>query len=69
MTNADQMVRTKQSEIVGGIYINVFTDGSGGFFSLKDGQSEPLNYLVQEAELRARIQKEFDVFQKTITGV
>lgn len=65
----DPTVRSKPSEIVGGIYLHVFTDGSGGFFSLKDGQSEPLNYLIQEAELQIRIQEEFNVFKRLITGV
>ena len=65
----DPTTRTKKSEVIMGIYIHVYTDGSGGFFSLKDGEPEPLIHLVQDSARRSRIQKEFDVFQQDITGV
>jgi hypothetical protein len=64
----DITVRMKESEVLEGIQIHVFTDGSGGFFSREDGEPEALATLVQDQDLRDRLNQEYAVFLHQITG-
>ncbi len=50
---------SKQSKYRSNIWITVFRDGSGGYFSYADMHPEPLAYLVKNPETREQLQQEY----------
>ena len=51
---------TKQSKSMPLVFITIFIDKSGGFFSLSDLKPEPLAYLVACPLMRIELNNEFN---------
>jgi len=58
---------TKQSKIRPDIYITVYLDGSGGYYSLAGLPPAPLAYLEHDPSIREILQYEYDELLHSIT--
>ena len=59
--------KTKQSGIRPDLYITVYHDQSGGYFSLAGGKPEPLASLEADPSIREILNYEYDELLHSIT--